>query len=49
MNHIISGSTLVHNDEDVYDEEYLVNMALINNICSICSWLKRYIALLGLE
>lgn len=46
MNHIISGSTLVHNGEEVYDKEYLVNMALINNICS---WLKRYIALLGLE
>ena len=39
-NHIVSGSTLVHDGEKAHDKEYLENMALINNMCS---WLKRYI------
>ncbi len=39
-NHIVSGSTLVHDGKRAHDKEYLENMALINNMCS---WLKRYI------
>ena len=39
-NHIVSGSTLVHDGERAHGKEYLENMALINNMCS---WLKRYI------
>lgn len=39
-NHIISGSTLVHDGEKAYDKEYLENMALINNMYS---WVKKYI------
>ena len=36
-NHIVSGSTLVHDGEKAHDKEYLENMALINNMCS---WVK---------
>ena len=32
MNHIVSGPTLVYNDEEVYDKKYSENMALINNL-----------------
>lgn len=39
-NHIVLGSTLVHDGERAHDKEYLENTALINNMCS---WLKRYI------